>query len=154
MVIEPEVLFNTLRGQLVGHRLSFRRLACDSLLLYIDCDPGDSRGVTVWLEPVWHLRNSTRVLLGSMQVHVACDSAEAMASIADDALGPLIGSTVNGVAIDPVTFDLTLVFEDGRTISTFVADATTNESWHIRENESGTRLTGSPMGLSVCGPKG
>src|SRR5262245_18894426 len=56
MLTEPDDFFETLRRGLLGHAVSFRRLAGDSLLLYIECEPGDPSGITLWLEPVWHLR--------------------------------------------------------------------------------------------------
>lgn len=86
MMTEPERLFEERRGRTLGRRVSCRRLACDSLLLYLDFEPGDEEGITLWFEPIRHLRGADGVLLGSMQVAAACDSEEAMAAVAD---GPL-----------------------------------------------------------------
>lgn len=149
MPTDPDALFSTLIGGLMGHTISYRRLACDSLLLFVGCEPGDQSGLTIWLEPIWHLRGPGGVLLGSMQVAEACESEEAMSAVADAPLALLLGKRIEGVVVDPQTFDLGVSFEEGYGIFTFVADATTDESWHIRENVSGNRLKGSPRGLDI-----
>jgi hypothetical protein len=118
-----------------------------------DCHPGDACGMTIWFEPIWHLRGPEKVLLGSMQAAEASDSEEAMATVADGPLHPLIGRLIEIIAINPLTFDLSVSFEGGYKVCTFAADATADESWHIRENATGTRLKGSPRGLTVQRPK-
>jgi hypothetical protein len=153
MTTDPWRLFEELRGRILGSKVSFRRLACDSLLLYLDCEPGDGSGITIWFEPIWHLCGPGRVLLGSTQVAAACQSEETMAAVADGHFAPLLGRSVEGIAIDPLTFDLIVLLQDRYSVSTFAADASSDESWHIRENASGTRLKGSPGGLSVQPPR-
>lgn len=49
---DPWSFFELLKRRIVGHRVKYRRLACDSLLLYVECEPGDEKGVTIWFEPV------------------------------------------------------------------------------------------------------
>jgi hypothetical protein len=41
---DPETLFNDFRSRIVGHEIRFRRLAANSLVVYIDHEPGDARG--------------------------------------------------------------------------------------------------------------
>ena len=153
MITESGRLFEEIRGRILGSTVSHRRLACDSLLLYLDCEPGDGGGITIWFEPIWHLRGPYGVLLGSMQVAAACGAEDAMAAVADGPLAPLLGRSIEGVAIDPLTFDLSISVDGGYNICTFVADAAVDESWHIRENATGIRLRGSPGGLSVQPPR-
>lgn len=149
MVTEPEAFFQIFKRELVGHKVTFSRLACDCLLLYIDGHPGDANGITFWFDSIWHLRGPEGVLLGSLQFAEASDSEEAMAAVADGPMAPLIGTLVESIAIDPTTFDLSVSFECDCVVCTFAADATADESWHIRENATGTRLKGSPRGLVV-----
>jgi hypothetical protein len=149
MAIEPGTLFEELQGRILRGEVTYRRLACDSLLLYLDCEPGDASGLTIWFDPIWHLRGPNGVLLGSMQVAAACDSEEAMSAVADGPLEPLIGRSIDGIAIDPLTFDLTISLAGGYSVCTFAADATVDESWHVRDNATRTRLKGSPGGLFI-----
>jgi hypothetical protein len=153
MMTEPGRILEQVRGRILGSKVSYRRLASDSLLLYLDCEPGDGGGITIWFEPIWHLRGPDGVLLGSMQVAAACGSEDAMAAIADGPLAPLLGRYIEGVAIDTLTFDLSISLVGRYKVCTFVADATVDESWHIRENATGTRLRGSPGGLFVQPPR-
>jgi hypothetical protein len=153
MMTEAESRFERLRTELIGRRIKFRRLAGDSLLLYVDCEPGDQRGITIWLEPIWHLRGPLGVLLGSMQVAEAADEEETMAAVADEPLSQLIGKAIEDVAFDALTFDITVRFEGGYRVCTFVADATSDDSWHIRENRTLTRVKGSPAGLVFQRPR-
>jgi hypothetical protein len=143
------LFFDGLKARLIGHKVTYRRLACDSLLLFIDCDPGDGTGVTLWFEPIWHYSGPNGVLVGSMLVAEASDSEEAMAAVADEPMALLLGRSIESVTIAPRTFDLMVTFEGDYHVTTFVSDPTSDESWHIRDNTTRLRLKGSPRGLSV-----
>jgi hypothetical protein len=144
----PGQFFADLRGQLLGRKVSYRRLAADSLLLYIDCEPGDGRGFTLWFEPIWHFRGPEGVLVGSSQVAEASEAEGAMAAVAEP-MDLLSGRAIADVLVEAGTFDLSVEFEGGYRVKTFVSDPTARESWHIRENATGARLDGSPRGLAV-----
>jgi hypothetical protein len=145
---EPERFLDHLRLRLVGHRLSFRRLACDVLLLYVECEPGDGKGVTIWLDPIWRLRGPQGVLVGSPQATDAMHSEEGLAAVSA-LLGDLQERAIERVDVQPLTFDLRVMLEGGYCLETFAVDQTVDESWHIRENTTGNRLKGSPNGLSI-----
>ena len=49
MATMAEHFLEDLRSRLIGPPVSYRRLACDSLLIYVDCEPGDGKGITIWL---------------------------------------------------------------------------------------------------------
>ncbi len=149
--MDPRLLFETLKVQLAGRRVTYRRLACDSLLLYLECEPGDGTGVTLWFEPIWHLCGQGGVLVGSMQIAHESDSEEKMDAVSEP-MHVLEGQRVESLSYDSRTFDLTVTFEGDCSIKTFVSDATSEESWHIRDNTTCVRLKGSPKGLGVVAP--
>ena len=62
-----ERLFQEHRERLIGRPVTFTRLAANSLLVYIDGEPGSGTGLTFWFEPTWHLLGPAGVLLGSRQ---------------------------------------------------------------------------------------
>ena len=136
--MDPGVFFETLRVRLVDHRVSAYRLACDSLLVYFDCEPGDETGVTLWFEPIWHFRGPQGVLVGSMQAFEAAQTEDGL-----DALSGLMDGLhekeVEQVVVDPVSFDLSVSFAGGYSVTTFVADATAGESWRRSRWESASR---------------
>jgi len=151
---EPAVALDEVRAALVGQRVSFRRLAGNSLLVYFGVHPGDGRGLTVWLEPTWHLVGPDGPLAGSRQAQVfePDEHAEAGIVTAGRALDVLIGRRLVSLCVDERTYDLTLAFEGEFVLRTFVCDPRDDEIWHIRENATRERLDASPRGLSRPNP--
>jgi hypothetical protein len=146
IVSEPTEQFEDFASRLIGHRVSFTRLAGNSLLIYVDCEPSDNKGLTIWFEPTWHLGSPRGVLLGSRQAQV--DGKEAHSRVAEP-LDQLAGKAIEKVLIEEITFDLRVVFEGGYWITTFVSDPTDDESWHITDNSSKLQLFASPAGLQI-----
>jgi len=148
MATMPEQFLEDLRKRLIGRPVSFRRLACDSLLIYIGCAPGDKHGIRIWFEPIWHFRGPQSVLVGSMQAAEAA-KAESGLNARSDLMDVLHEKVVEQVVVEPLSFDLNVAFAGGYSIKTFVSDVTADESWHIRDNASGIRLKGAPTGLCI-----
>lgn len=148
--MEPEAVFATLQAKLLGRAVNFRRLAANSLLLYVDCEPGDQTGVIVWFEPTWHVLGPVGVLAGSRQAQFDDAAAEedGLAQLGAQ-LDVVLGQTITSLEIDPLTHDLAMTLKRGYAVKTFVSDATDEETWHIRDNATGVILYGSPRGLSV-----
>ena len=154
-----EVL-DDLLARVVGRPITARRLAGNSLLVYIDGCPGDSTGVTFWFQPTWNLRSQTEVLTGSRQAQSSEDDQpedEADAAKVEPsgferaaaAIDLLVGEVVEWVSVDPVTGDLRVGTSKGYTVSTFISDPTDEEFWHIRDNVSSRVLECGAGGLSV-----
>jgi hypothetical protein len=154
MATKTEHFLEDLRNRLVGRPVYYRRLAGDSLLIYVDCEPGDGKGITIWFEPIWNFRGPQGVLVGSMQAFEAAQTEGGLGALSD-LMNVLHEKEVEQVVVDPLSFELSIAFAGGWSIKTFVAHATDGESWHIRDNATGIRLKGAPMGLSIVavGPK-
>ncbi|HTE19651.1 MAG TPA: hypothetical protein VK689_14890 [Armatimonadota bacterium] len=140
-----------IRNQVVGHPVSYRRLALNSLLIYVDCQPGDPTGVIFWFEPTWHLRGPDRVLTGSRQAQPDEDAKEPDAGFraAGLALDALWDRTVEAVEVEPVTHSLIVRFEGGYEVRTFVSDPTSDLDWHIDENATGHSVEGHSGGVKL-----
>ena len=130
-------LFNDYRSRLIGRRVKYRRLAANSLLVYIDGEPGSETGLTFWLEPTWHFRDNTKVLTGSSEARhdPILENPDEGFHRAANAVDKLIGRKIEDVIIEDVTGDLIIKFDKGYLLRTFVSDPTTDELWHIRDNE-------------------
>ncbi len=150
----PEELLADLRARIVGHTVRRRRLATNSLLVYIDADPGDETGITLWFEPTWHLRDETRVLTGSRQAQhdPDADAPDAGFEAAAAAVDALVGREVVSLSVTAATGDLTLNFDGGLTLCTFVSDPTADELWHIRDNATKRRLVRSAQSFAITSP--
>lgn len=146
----PEAYFEYLRDNLEGHQITFTRLATNSLLIYVECEPGDKQGVTMWFEPTWHFAGPSGVLIGSRQAQMDDnpDDEVAFARVAEP-LDLLQGKLIQAVVIESITYDLHVRIEGGFWIKTFASDPTDDESWHIRENANLRLLKGCPAGLAV-----
>jgi hypothetical protein len=68
--MEAKEYFEELRMRLMNHTVSYRRLAANSLLIYIDCEPGDKQGLTIWFEPTWQFCGPQVPLVGSRQAQI------------------------------------------------------------------------------------
>lgn len=138
--------------ELVGRVISFVRLAANSLLIYVECEPGDDSGYVIWLEPTWHARGPDAVLAGSRQAQVDEDCAEDQGAVLNAvarALDPLVGRKVESVRSEPITRDLVVGVEGGYEVRTFVSDPTDDHTWHIADNALRLSIYGAPRGLSV-----
>jgi hypothetical protein len=149
--MDPAKKFTDLRARVVGHRVTFKRLAGNSLLVYFGGEPGDRQGVTLWFEPTWHFRDSSRVLTGSREAQHDSDAVDPDAGFhrAATALEIVKGQEARDLRVDPVTGDLILELDGGQLLSTFVSDPSTDELWHIRDNSTGDRLLRSGSGFEI-----
>ncbi len=140
----PAGVFDRLRRECVeGRMVTYRRLAGNSLIVYLECEPGDEQGAILWLEPTWHLRDAERVLAGSRQAQDEPEGFDATA----DAIDALVGRRLVALALDPVSHDLRVELEGGLVLQTFVSDPSDDHLWHIIDNSTRTRLRGAPDGL-------
>jgi hypothetical protein len=149
--MSPEAFLDHIRSQVLARPVSYRKLAANSLLVYVDCQPGDAQGVIFWFEPTWHLRAPDRVLTGSRQAQPDDDAAEPDAGFeaAAGAVAVLCDRKVQSVEVEPVTHSLVLDFEDGYEVRTFVSDPTDDLDWHIDDLATGRSLEGCARGLKV-----
>jgi hypothetical protein len=146
MNAQPEHVLQDFRQRLIGHAVTFVRLAANSLLVYIDSEPGSGTGLTFWLEPTWHLLGPEGVAVGSRQAQVE-DVVEH--SKLSDLTAVLSGKRVEDVSVLPLTHDLRVSFEGPYVVETFVSDPTDDESWHIRDNKTKDRLVGCSAGIRM-----
>src|SRR5258708_5484968 len=149
--MEASKLLSAFRQALIGHSISFIRLAANSLILYVDGQPGDERGFTIWFEPTWHLSSSRGVLLGSRQAQGTGQqgAGEQELNQVGAPLRVLAGQTISAIDVELRTNDLTPAIGSEHLVRTFVADATDDHSWHIRNLENSMSVYGSPCGLEV-----
>jgi hypothetical protein len=155
MSMKPETLLVEFRARIVGRTVRKRRLATNSLLVYVDAEPGDETGLTIWLEPTWHLRDDAHVLTGSRQAQhdPDADNPDAGFNMAADAVDQLVGRTIVALDISDSTGDLTLRLDGGLHLCTFVSDPSTDELWHIRDNLTKLRLVRSGQSLEIRAPE-
>lgn len=120
----------------------FVRLAGNSLILYLECLPGETdKGASIWLEPTWHFRSFEKVLTGSRQAQTEDDEEREVLS---HILGSMVKKRVKCIHIENGSNDLTIELEDGLYLKTFVSDPTDEESWLVRDHKQKTKIIGNP----------
>ena len=150
--MDPIRLFKRFRRRLIGGEVTFIRLACNSLLIYIDCKPGDGRGLTLWLEPPWHATTPEKVVAGSRQAQGEGEEGATMEQLDRvwDSLAPaLLNRPIESIRINVRSQDLIVTVEGGHRVRTFVSNPEDDHTWHIRDNTTGLSVYGSPAGLEV-----
>jgi mycothiol synthase len=167
---KPLALLRKLRSSFLGRRVTFCRLVGNSLLLYIDCHPGDATtGHVVWLEPIWQVWSLGRVLVDSDFCSVQGDRDAGVTGAlgvtfdyipsksfpaakyerAGALLERLVGEPVTDLGVKPRSNDLTLKVGERLLIRTFLSDPTAWSNWHIDNLGRQVTLYGSPRGLEV-----
>ena len=150
--MDAEELFKRFHRELIGRNISFVRLASNSLLLYVECKPGDGQGLTLWFEPTWHISAPEGVIAGSRQAQGEGDQGATKAEL-DRVSKPirekLIDRTITDIQLDQRSRDLTVTVAGAYDIRTFAADPEDDHLWHIRENSTELTLYASAVGLRV-----
>jgi hypothetical protein len=143
--LDAQTFFEYLIGELIGHKVKFVRLAANSLLIYVDCEPGDEKGTTIWFDPPWHFSSPEGVLVGSRQAYDASEDKAALDKVSEP-LQNIQGKVVDFIKLEPRSYDL---FEGDFWVKSFTADSEETDTWHIRDNTTGKRVVGSPKGLFI-----
>ncbi|MFB5189059.1 hypothetical protein KKP3000_001499 [Alicyclobacillus fastidiosus] len=132
--------------RVIGQRVTFRRLAGNTLILYLNCNPDDNHGYSVWIEPTWHYANTTEVLVGSRQAQV--DDKQELDEIAE-LMNGLDAAVIKSISIDSISHDIHISFEQGYSIKSFVADPMDDFIWYISDRASKLQLLASPRGVEI-----
>ncbi|OAB38589.1 hypothetical protein PMSD_06115 [Paenibacillus macquariensis subsp. defensor] len=114
---------------LIGKTINFTRLAGNSLIIYLDCIPGEDKGYSIWLEPTWHLHDESKVIIGSRQLQIEDEKELVLIS---KPLNDLILKQIKGIEINSISKDLTVII-DQYYLKSFVADPTDEYIWQIRD---------------------
>jgi hypothetical protein len=149
--MNEEEYFENLRGRLIGQRVTLCRLAANSLLIYVGCEPGEEKGLTLWFEPTWHFCGPGRPLVGSRQAQIDDDEPDekaVMGRIAEP-LQQIVGKRIDAIAVERRTFDIAVYFEGDYWVKTFVADPNDDHLWHIRDNAISRSLYCSTEGFEI-----
>jgi hypothetical protein len=138
--------FNDFVQSLSGRRVSYVSLFLNSLRVCLDRELGEKAGFFFWFEPAWQLGSPDGILVGSRQTQSETSGAHASLNML---VKDILGKQIEHVSIEALTNDIDVRFSGGFWIRTFVSDPTDDESWYLRDCQSGLVVTGSPKGVSV-----
>ncbi|HSG38040.1 MAG TPA: hypothetical protein VLE27_00260 [Thermoanaerobaculia bacterium] len=150
--MEMEPYFTTLCSQIVGLSVRNRRLAGNTLIVYVECSPGDKSGYVLCLEPTWHMCDSQGVVAGSRQAQEEEPEEPGEPTgfeMVADQIDNLVGKRIEQIDRDARTGDLTVQLEGGYLLRTFVCDPREERLWYIRDGQTKQTIHGDPKGLRV-----
>ena len=150
-MVNGDELCRRLHRELIGQRISFIRLACDMLLLYVECNPGDGQGLTIWFNPPWRVSAPDGVIADSRQVRGDNDGpTEAeLDRISEPIYEKLINQPITEVQVDQCSRNLTVTVAVAYDAKTCASDLENDHLWHIRENATGLTLYATTTGWRV-----
>jgi hypothetical protein len=137
---------------IVGERVSFVRIVCNSIIIYFRGEPGDSV-VSVFIDPSWRIQRHGKVIVGSYDLQI--DEAdfeskegyqqeyERIAALSDG----LQGSTLEAVGIDSEASDLEMKFSDHQVVRNFANSAFDDKAWTYRNVAKGIAVVVSVFGV-------
>ncbi len=136
---------------MVGRKVTYRRLAANSLMLYIDSAPDERTGYLIWFEPTWRVVSASGLLICSDQ-----EIGERKEDLGryGKPLSALLGRTVEEVIVDERSRDLIVTLEGGLEIRTFVADPTAEHIWHIDDQKLRVALYASATEFEIVQREG
>jgi hypothetical protein len=136
-----QVVLGEFAARIIGKKVGFTRLAANSLIVYIDCEPPAETGFSLWFEPTWHIGCRKGVLLGSRQAQAEDESTHAeLGSLA----GQLVGKNVESIEINSITHDIRVRFTEAYWVSSFVSDPADEDIWDIRDNSKKLAVVATP----------
>lgn len=133
-------------SSIIHKKINFIRLAGNSLIIYVNHEPGEMKGHTFWLDPTWHFRSSSKVLIGSRQVQI--DDKEEL----DEIIKPfdsMVGREITNIFIEDITQDIQIHIDHEYVLKTFASDPSDDETWHIKDYERRVRIYGNPRKIEI-----
>jgi hypothetical protein len=144
-------------NQIVGQKVSFRRMGGNRLILYFGGEPGDVGVSCIWLDPIWRYEKNGQVIVGSLDIPWEADSDEAESQFAlrfnsiCNLMDGLIGSTLTEFSVATNSFDLSLSFSNMQKLLTFTCSTLDDEdpNWGFTDGNNGPSYYVSIKGVRI-----
>lgn len=139
---------------LVGERISAKTIAGNSISLWFSVEPKAKGARRVWIDPPWRIETHRGIESTSLGFPREKEEHESDAEYHSRFLKAcsnsdcLKQSILAYIAVDHVTSDLTLSFNDGRTLRAFATDLE-DENWHFTDHGTQRRYGVSTLGVQV-----
>lgn len=144
--------------KLVGQRVSFVRVATNSIIIYFFGEPGDDSVVSVFIDPTWRFQRNGKVVVGSYDLQMdksdieSKEYEEEFQRVAALTSG-LRGALLESVDIDFDSSDIAMKFSDGQVVRNFANSAFDDEAWTYRNVAQDITADVSPLGVMLRSEK-
>jgi hypothetical protein len=140
---------------LVSERVTFKRNAANSLIIYFHGEPGDSEVRSFFIDPTWRFEQNGRIVVGSFDFQIERSDFSSEEEYESEwrrrceLMESLVGSELLRVEIEDSSADLTLEFSDQQVVRSFANSAFDEDSWTYRNIPKRTKATVSPLGIRI-----
>lgn len=145
--------------RLVGEKVSFVRVAANSIIIYFFGEPGDDSVISVFIDPTWRFQSRGKVITGSYDLQIGESDFESkeeyqreferLASLPSS----LEGSKLERVEIDFESSDISMKFSDDQGVRNFANSAFDDKDWTYRNAAQGITAYVSPLGIKLQSKK-
>lgn len=143
----------------MGQTVTFKRIACNSIIVYFFGEPGDESVVSVFIDPSWRYQKNGKVVVGSYDLQTEesdFDSREEYEESFSRQCALTDGihaSRLISCAVDLESSDLTMGFSDGQMLRNFANSGVDDKAWTYRNLPQGLTAIVSPMGVRLWNGK-
>jgi hypothetical protein len=140
---------------LVSVRVTFKRNAANSLIIYFHGEPGDPEVRSFFIDPTWRFEQNGRIVLGSFDFQIegsdfgSEEEYESEWRRRCELMESLVGSELLRIEIEDSSGDLTLEFSGRQIVRSFANSAFDEDSWTYRNLPKRTKATVSPLGIRI-----
>lgn len=146
---------NTEIQSLLSERVSFKRNAANSLIIYFRGEPGDPEVISFFIDPTWRFEKQNRIEVGSydFQIEESDFSSEAEYTSTWEQRCALMDSLTDSALlraeVDARSGDLLLEFSGEQVVRSFANSAFHENSWTYRNTSKKMKALVSARGIRV-----
>ncbi len=151
---------NTELQKLVGEKVSFVRVAANSIIIYFFGAPGDDSVISVFIDPTWRFQRQGKVVIGSYDLQIdesdftSKEEYQREFHRLSSLPSSLEGSKLESVEIDFESSDISMKFSGGQVLRNFANSAFDDKDWTYHNAPKGIRAYVSPLGIRLRSKKG
>ena len=133
-------------SSLIGRKVSFRRIAGNTIILYFGGEPGDDSVTTLSIDPSWRYANDGKWILGSGEIPWETeDENSSRFNAICDLCKPLVYSVVKVVTLSSDSSDIEIIFSGNQKLCSF-ASYTDDDNWTYNNRQKKKNIYGSLAG--------
>ncbi|MCI0665391.1 MAG: hypothetical protein L0220_30385 [Acidobacteria bacterium] len=140
---------------LTHQAVTFKRLACNSIIIYFFGEPGDDTVISVFIDPTWRYHKNGKIIVGSYDLQIEPgdyktkeeyeERFDYLCSLTDG----LNGAELINCTVEPESFDLTMEFSANQVLRSFANSAFDEKNWTYRNRPKQITAYVSSLGIRM-----
>jgi len=125
---------------LIHQTVTFKRIACNSIIIYFFGEPGDDTVISVFIDPTWRYHKNAKIIVGSYDLQIEAsefkthdeDEYEERFDYLCSLTDGLIGAALINCTVEPESWDIIMEFSDNQVLRSFANSAFDDKNWTYR----------------------